>query len=233
MNLNAQQRVIPIPILNVKIFLVQSQSGMTLVDAGLPFQERRIETILQSLDVKLTDIQTIILTHGHLDHIGCLSYLVSHSDAVVICHRSIQSALENGGHEKAVPRVFSWKLLNPIVSALLRKRLNPVQVNWVVDECLDLHDFGLNGTLLHTPGHSPGSCSIFLEDGTCFLGDLLREPSPGNFDTGLFYHDRDQILTSLKKIAALKPERIYLSHGTMMTARDLDRFLHQASHQPS
>lgn len=233
MNLDNYPKVVPIPILNVKIFLVKSQRGCTLIDTGIPFHEKRIQGILQSLNVRLTDIQTIILTHGHLDHIGCLAYLKSQSGAAVVCHRSIQTVLESGGYEKAVPRVFGWTILNPILSALLRNRLNPVRPDQLVDESLELKEFGLNGMVLHTPGHSPGSCSIFLDHGICFLGDLLREPSPGVYDTGLFFHDRDQILTSLKIIAALKPKTIYLSHGSTMTGGDLDKFIRVVNHQES
>lgn len=225
MNSYPLPRVVSIPILNVKVFLIQSLRGYTLIDTGIPFHTRQINRALQTLDIELGDIQTIILTHGHLDHIGCLAYLKSRSGAAVICHRTVGSILEGGGYEKAVPRVFGWKLLNPIVSALLGKGLTPVHPDQILDESLDLGEFGLNGRVLHTPGHSPGSCSIILDCGVCFIGDLLRERSPAFFDTGLFYHDRDQILTSLRKVAALGPETIYLSHGTTMSGYDLEKFL--------
>ncbi len=225
MSTTSKPLIIPIRTGNVRIFLVKSQHGYHLIDTGHPFQERRIERILRSLGVNPEDIRTIILTHGHLDHIGCLAYLKARSRAVLVCHRSIQSVLENGGFEEAVPRVLGWKLFNPIVSSLLRKRMKPVQPDRVIDDSLDLIEYGLPGRVIHTPGHSPGSCSILLEGGICFIGDLLRERSPGIFDTGLFYHDRGQILASLKKIAAFKPEMLYLSHGTNLSGSDLDRFL--------
>lgn len=231
MSTTTKPLIFPIRTGNVRIFLIKSQHGYHLIDTGHPFQERRIKRILRSHGVKPEDIRTIILTHGHLDHIGCLANLKAHTGAVLICHRSIQSALERGGYEEAVPRVLGWKLFNPLVSTLLRRRMKPVQPDRVIDDYLDLFEYGLPGSVIHTPGHSPGSCSILLEDGICFIGDLLRERSPGMFDTGLFYHDRGQILTSLKKIASLKPETLYLSHGTSLSGSDLDRFLDE-SHSP-
>ncbi len=130
--------------------------------------------------------------------------------------------------KRLFPGFLGWKLFNPLVSALLRRRIKPVRPDRVFDDSLDLFEYGLPGRMIHTPGHSPGSCSILLEGGICFLGDLLRERSPGIFDTGLFYHDRGQILISLKKIAALRPERLYLSHGTSMSGSDLDKFLDES-----
>ena len=231
MNSNAHLRVTPIRIRNVNIFLIQTQDGYSLIDTGVPFHERLLERNLWSMDVKLGDIQTIILTHGHLDHIGCLGYIKSQSSASVICHRSIQSALESGDYEEAIPRVMGWKLFNPLISPLLHSRLVPVLPDQVVDEFLDLRDFGLPGTVIHTPGHSPGSCSIILEEEICFLGDLIRETTPGRYDTGLFYHDRNQIFNSLRKINLLKPKIIYLSHGSTMSCNELGDFIHQAAHQ--
>lgn len=225
-----QPKIFPISLLNVRIFLVQTQHGYALIDTGIPFHEERIMRAFKSLGVDPLDIHTIILTHGHLDHIGCLAYVQEHSGAVVICHRSLKSTLESGGYEAAVPRVWGWKIINPILSALMQKRLRPIQPDMVVDESLDLFEYGLSGRMLHTPGHSPGSCSILLDSGICFIGDLMRENPAGSYDTGLFYHNRDQILSSLKKIAALKPKLIYLSHGTTMTDSELEKFIEQSYH---
>ncbi len=225
MNRNKLPPIFPIPILNVNAFLIQSRLGYILVDTGIPFQEKRILRALIDLDLKLTDIHAIILTHGHLDHIGCLAQVQKQTGASVICHRSLESTLKIGGYEQAIPRVWIWKVFNPLVSAVLGKRMKPVEPQQVVEDCLDLREFGLNGVILHTPGHSPGSCSLLLENGIYFIGDLLRGRSPGIFDTGLFYHDRDQILASLEKIASRQPRLIYLSHGTTMSGEDLDRFL--------
>jgi glyoxylase-like metal-dependent hydrolase (beta-lactamase superfamily II) len=201
-----------------------------MIDTGIPFFERRIKRVLLDLGVGIREIHTIILTHGHLDHIGCLAYLKSLSEATLICHQSIATALESGGYEEAVPRVLGWRIFNPIVSPILQRRLNPVRPDRVFENTLDLEEYGLTGSLIHTPGHSPGSCSIFLDDGICFLGDLIRERSPGKIDTGLFFHDRNQIFTSLQKITALRPTLIYLSHGTTITGTDLDEFIDQSIH---
>lgn len=233
MNKNSLPHIIPIPTLNVNSFLIQSRLGYILVDSGIPFQEKRILRTITDLAVDLADIQAIILTHGHLDHIGCLAHLQNRTGASVICHQSLELTLKAGGYEQAIPRVWIWKVFNPLVSAVLGKRMKPVVPQHVVEDCLDLRDFGLEGVLLPTPGHSPGSCSLLLENGICFIGDLLRERSPGIFDTGLFYHDRDQILDSLEKIAARQPRLIYLSHGTTMSGEDLERFLTENKKSPA
>lgn len=231
MKTKTQPKIFPISIFNVRIFLIQVKHGYALIDTGIPFQEERIIRAFKSLGVELKDIQAIILTHGHLDHIGCLGFLQERTGAPVICHRSLAGTLAKGGYEKAVPRVLVWKVLNRPLSALLGQRLRPVTAHYIVEESFDLRAFGLTGSILHTPGHSPGSCSLLLDDGICLIGDLLRERSPGTVDTGLFYQDRDQILASLRNIASRKPDLIYLSHGATLSGTALNEFISRADNQ--
>lgn len=225
MNRKSASRILPIQILNVRVFLIQTPAGWALVDTGLPFFQDRLVRAVQARGVDPAQIQTIILTHGHLDHIGCLAALKNLTGAEVICHSSLAPALGNGLYEEAVPRVLLWRILNRSVHKLLGQSLVPVKPERVFDEKLDLDDHGLAGQLLHTPGHSPGSSSIILESGECLIGDLLRETSPGRIDTGLFFHDEREIYQSLHKIAASQATDIYLSHGGILSGSQLDRFL--------
>ena len=227
MNRESTSLIQPIQLLNVRVFLIPTQGGWALVDTGLPFFQDRLVHAIQARGVDLSGIQAIILTHGHLDHIGCLAALQDLSGAAVICHSSLAPLLHQGLYEEAVPRVPLWKIFNQLVHQALGGSLQPVQADVVCEESLDLEKYGLAGQLLHTPGHSPGSLSIILETGECFIGDLLREPAPGRYDTGLFYDDLQEIFTSLRKIAAWHPSLVYLSHGSTMSGGELERFIRE------
>lgn len=222
-------RVVPIQIFNVRSFLVQSSTGWVLIDAGLPGCQGKLARSFRDLGLDARSIQTILLTHGHLDHIGCLAYLKEVSGCRVVCHRSLAPLLKSGTYEEALPRVPLWKLFNGPVHKLLGRTLRPVSPEVIFEEELDLAPYGLAGRALHTPGHSPGSSSLLLDSGMCWIGDLLRETSPGRYDTGLFYQDRDLILSSLESIAAARPRIIYLSHGSTMAGSELDDFLRRSS----
>jgi glyoxylase-like metal-dependent hydrolase (beta-lactamase superfamily II) len=217
--------VFPIPIFNVRIFLIPSKAGFILVDTGIPFMEERVFHALDGRGVKLQDIKLILLTHGHLDHIGCLAYLKNVTGAGVVCHQSIADDLSNGSYEKAVPRKGLWKILNDPISQILSRGLKPIEPDYTFENTFDLSELGFQGKMIHTPGHSPGSASVILDGGICLIGDLLRETKPGVYDTGLFYNDRNLIITSLLRIAAHQPETIYLSHGTTMKGAALENFL--------
>jgi len=226
-----QSVVSPFKVLNVKIFFIKTNNGYILVDSGIPGHEKKIRDAFSKLDVDPRSVTHIILTHGHLDHIGCLAYARVITGAKVICHRSIANKLTAGEYEEAVPRSAFWMIFNGPVSWLLRSRLRPVTPDVLFDEELSLDDFGVRGKIIHTPGHSPGSCSIILDNGEALIGDLVRKNRLGNIDTGLFYDNQDQIFESLEKVAGHNPATIFLSHGGI--TRDARMLIAQAFNLPN
>jgi len=226
-----QSVVSPFKILNVNIFFIKTNNGYILVDSGIPGHKKRIRDAFSKLGIDPRSVTHIILTHGHLDHIGCLAYARELTGAKMICHRSIADKLTAGEYEEAVPRSAFWKIFNGPVSWLLRSNLKPVTPDVLFDEELSLDEFGVRGKIIHTPGHSLGSCSIILENGEALIGDLVRENRSGKIDTGLFFDDRDQIIDSLEKIADLNPATIFLSHGGII--REVSRLFPQSFELPN
>jgi glyoxylase-like metal-dependent hydrolase (beta-lactamase superfamily II) len=125
----------------------------------------------------------------------------------------LAESLENSEFEQAVPRTKNLRirLMNHLAGWLSYTGTKP---DIVMDDEFDLSDYGIPGKVIHTPGHSPSSISVMLDNGEALIGDLVREEGSGEIGLGAFYEDKRVLLESLEKVAANEPKIIYLSHGT-------------------
>jgi glyoxylase-like metal-dependent hydrolase (beta-lactamase superfamily II) len=208
-----ENNVQPINMGHCNIYLIRTDDGFILVDTGMPNTQEKLDEIFQKTGVNPKSIDLIILTHGHLDHVGCTAYVQKITDGKVLCHRSFANDLAKGNIEIAIPQNLMGRILNTM-TGLLYSKVESVKPDIVMDDEFDLSEFGISGKVIHTPGHSQSSISVALDNGEVLIGDLIREEKPGVIGLGMFYEDKQTALDSLRKIAALEPVTLYLSHST-------------------
>ena len=211
---NANQ-VLPIAFGHCNIYLIKTESSYILVDAGMPNSDDKLDNAFQEAGVEPGSVQLIVATHGHLDHVGSMAYARKASGGKVLCHRSFAGDMANGKPEKAVPQNLVGRLLN-LMTGLIGSSFEGVQPDILVDDEFDLASFGIAGKIVHTPGHSPSSITILLDNGEALVGDMVRGTPPGEISLGMFYEDKEMLLRSLEKVAAHEPRVIYMSHGTQI-----------------
>jgi glyoxylase-like metal-dependent hydrolase (beta-lactamase superfamily II) len=197
---------------HVNIYFIETDSGHILVDAGMPKSEEALDGAFLKGGVDPQSIQLIIATHGHLDHIGSMAYARSSTGAKVLCHRSFASRFAKGEVEPAVPQNLKGRILS-LMTTLAGFTYEAVEADITMDEEFDLSPYGRRGRILHTPGHSPSSVSILLDNGEALVGDMVRPEGSGEIGLGMFYADKEALLESLERVAAFEPRTIYLSHG--------------------
>ncbi len=145
-------------------------------------------------------LRTCLLTHVHFDHMGALAALVNQTGATVYCHRDDAAALRDG--VKNLSAVFGMAL-DTVTDATTLQDGDTVTVG----------DMTL--TVLHTPGHTPGSCCYLCEK-TLFSGDTLFCESIGrtDFPGG----DSHAMRASLKRLLALdNVDTVYPGHDAPTT----------------
>ena len=93
-------------------YLIESESGLVLIDAGLPGHERHILGRMQRLG--RDDLRLIFITHAHLDHYGSAAALKRLTGAVIAIHRAGEKAMAQGKtpirsafHCLQMPQVFT------------------------------------------------------------------------------------------------------------------------------
>lgn len=170
-----------------------------VVDAG--FGPRPVIDRIAELGVT---VRLILLTHGHLDHIGGLDELRGATGAPVLVHADDAPMLTDPG------RNFSALFGKPLTTAPPDRFLRPGEDLLVAGERIGVR---------HTPGHSPGSVSFVLP-GHVLSGDALFAGSVGRTDfPGA---DFDTLAASIRReLFTLPPDtRVWPGHGPPTTVGD-------------
>jgi len=206
-------------------YLVEYDSGLILVDAGLPGEEAKVLSKLTSLTAgaskgreKNKPLRLIYLTHAHIDHCGSAAAIREATGAPIAIHEADAAALSEGdtilGRAKGLGRLVGPLL--PVLEVFYRPR--PVEPDFKLADDVQLADFGIDARVLHTPGHTDGSSTLLLERRWAFAGDLVSSARRPHLQQS-FAHDWQAIGPSYLRLCGLNPELIYPGHGR----RPIDR----------
>lgn len=209
-------RVQPVRFGHANIYLIATETGHILVDAGMPGAAEKLDEVFALTGVDPASVSLIVASHGHLDHIGLIAHAQRLTGAEVAAHPSVAPLLRRGEIEEATPQNTLGHFMNAMTAVLMLvsgAEVEPVEPGILVEDTLDLAAFGLAGRIVHTPGHSRGSLSILLDNGEALVGDMIRDEGAGTIGPGMFYDDREELLASLELVADAAPRVIYLSHG--------------------
>lgn len=208
---------------------ILGEDNQVLIDTGEIGKAEGFKKGFAHYSVNPTDIKLIILTHTHWDHTGCLSELVELTGAKVLVHASEAERLRNG--EVVMPSgITTWGRF--IVKNVLGKMVPPQLQSYDADIVMDgpeypLSDYGVNATVIHTPGHSPGSISIVYEDNLIFVGDMAMSGMPLRLSPGMpiLAEVPEKITTSWDSILSRNIKTIFPSHGQCISVDKLKRDL--------
>ena len=191
-------------------YLVESEAGIILVDAGCPRYEQSILRRIRALENG--SLRLIFVTHAHLDHYGSAASLRRLTGAPIAIHRADADAMARGETPLGSVHGSGW-----LMWALLRLfepyvRPDPTPPDLLLDDGDDLCSYGLDAVVLHTPGHTPGSSSLVVEGHFAFVGDLLSTSVRPRVQRS-FADDWSLIPHSLARLQALRPDWVYAGHG--------------------
>ncbi len=201
-------------------FLIKDKSNI-LVDTGSKSQLKKLIALLAKQNCAVHDIHYIIITHAHWDHCGNAASLKKiNLNIKVIIHQDDATCITTG--ENAIIRPFGW--LAKIVKPFFNLSYNSFKADMVFNDVLPLNHLGLDGYVLHTPGHTSGSCSvIFNNNNKAIVGDLIMAAPcfKNRASYHLFVDNYEQNNVSIRNIISRGVENFYVGHGSMLHVNDV------------
>lgn len=216
----------------VNVYLIK-EDPITLIDTG-PKMKETIDALrsgLRAAGLSVGDIRRIILTHAHEDHCGLARSLRDEAkDAEVFVHD-----WETGHRASRLEHEENLRLLRragvPDSEIGSMRRLYD-DVRQYADSLEDNHcrelvdgaelEFNTGALrVIHTPGHTPGSCSFVREAdrtviaGDCILKRITPNPvmSPDPIDPSRRFRSLAEYLVSLARVRSFAPTLVYGGHG--------------------
>jgi glyoxylase-like metal-dependent hydrolase (beta-lactamase superfamily II) len=180
-------------------YVIRGDYKNVLIDSGLDNNFSKLQRSLLTLGIKVRDIDIVINTHEHFDHIGANRYFQDY--ALIAAHQF--AAIKIAVEDRYVTMYKSGDLNEP-----------PLKVHlWLEDKCrLDLGNYILE--VVHTPGHTSGSVCIYeVNSKVLFTGDTV-------FAEGTLSYISESgsvgdYINSIGRLGTIKVNEIYPGHGAI------------------
>ena len=206
--------------------LIVDGAGVTLVDAGYPGDKERVIASLGKIRRAPADVDAVVLTHAHPDHLGSAEYFRSQVGKPVWVH------------EQEKPNATGEHVEQVSVPTLLKMAWRPSVVVWFMQAGIGLRaaqvqrlgaaetyrasalDAPGHALPVHTPGHTSGHAALHLSDhGVLVAGDALMTEHALATSTGpqllpdFFNTDTTQARASLELLRPLSADVVIPGHG--------------------
>ena len=178
MNKTSSNSVYSVKLGCTRCFLLKCTGGYLLIDTDYEKYYALFEKKLANLGIATSEIKYLLLTYHHDDHAGFAAQLVRRTGCRVIAHQHALSPLKRGKSEGTDKAVNLRSRMALTLYRLLHKNfdfppLTLTERDIVIegDNHSLLKAIGVDGVIVHTPGHTKDSISVLLSDGSTFVGD--------------------------------------------------------------
>lgn len=204
----------------VNSYLIEDGGSVVIVDAGVPSYWGELPAELAAMGRSLGDVRSMLLTHGHSDHIGFAE--TARQSGIEIRVHELDAALARSEVPNPARGIGPFRF-GPLLSFLVFSlrhgalRIPKIQQVSTFGDGVVLDVPGAP-TVIHLPGHTPGSAALhFAGHDALFVGDALATYAVTTGRTGPqvapFTADPAQAIKSLRRIEHLEVPLVLPGHG--------------------
>jgi glyoxylase-like metal-dependent hydrolase (beta-lactamase superfamily II) len=213
----------------VNFYVVEGPGGLTVVDAGAPRDWDALLAELATIGAAPGDVRAILLTHAHPDHSGFAERARTQAGATVWVHDedvAVAKGAKPAKNDGTVTAYLFRSAFYRTAFSLLRRGAGKIIPILEVSGFRDGETVEVPGAprVVHAPGHTPGSCALFVKDRRALLtGDVLvtwnpltGRRGPQIMPSGL-NRDTPQAFASLTAIEVVDADILLPGHGDPWT----------------
>ena len=189
----------------VNCYLITGKNGSILVDTGNPGDGEKIYEMVKDKKVKL-----ILLTHGHIDHIGNTAYLKEKLHVPVAMHEADYRLSKDNTLDKCIANTLIGKIVLAFSKPSFKKKVVPFEPDLFMEDKDDLRKYGVSAEVIALPGHTEGSIGVWTTNGVIVGDAMMNLIRPYG---ARLYSDKEKATKSLDKIKNTKVLMIYPGHG--------------------
>lgn len=178
---------------STNFWVLSTQKARLLVDLGWPGMFGALEGELKRKDIPVGEITHGFATHFHMDHAGCAQDLKNRGMRLIVTPEQVDFIAPMKGNIKPDAGYTEIRLTDNVVVPIAESRAY-------------LATLGIEGQLVHTPGHSDDSVTLLLDSGEAFTGDLTHP----NFATE---ETLPAVTASWRRLRDLGAKTVHPGHG--------------------